>query len=280
MNKKIESSFIFEKPIIAKENRRRKKIKKILVFLSLFVVFVSAVTFYFLSDYSKIYRINFKGNKLLSDDYLKNLNYVKESDYYLFSFDSQIEKKFLKNKLIDDVKVKHLKHNIIEVEVKEKKIVGYTFEEKPIIYDCNGNQIEMLENSQFLISKIPFIEGFDKEVTKEIVKYFKDVNADIISEISEIRKYNFSYDENTLMVVFRDGNYFFVSKEGLKLLNNAHGIISNLKVKPSCIFVDEVTNSAYSSTCPWKNGNNKNDNNEHKENLNEQNNEKPNESTN
>lgn len=260
MNKKIESSFVFEKPLIAKENRKRKKIKKLLVFLSLFVVFIVAFTFYFLSDFSKVYRVNFKGNKLLSDEYLRSLNYVKEDDYYLFSFDSRIENKFLQNKLIEKTKARHLKHNIIEVEITEKKIVGYTFEEKPIIYDYKGEQIEMTESNQFLISKIPFIDGFDQDVTKEISKYFNDVEEDIISEISEIRKYKFSYDENALMIVFRDGNYFFTSKEGLKLLNNAHGIISNLKVKPSCIFVDEVTNSAYSSNCPWKNDKNQVDN--------------------
>ena len=72
-------------------------------------------------------------------------------------------------------------------------------------------------------------------------------------EISEIHRYPFSYDENMLEVIMRDGNYLYLSYYSLSMLNEYYTIASGITVTEdkACIFLDEMTNSGYTSECPY-----------------------------
>lgn len=243
----INSNYIYQKQEKAKRNRKIKKYKRITFFLTIFLFAGILIFLFLLSDKAKIYHYSIKGNKILKDSYLKQ--YLKEDNYYL-TFNFNIKNKLKKIKLIDDVKVKHLPYNIIEIDIYEKDLIAYSYEDNFFI-DTNKKIIAIDNDFEYIKSLIPVIKGFNKDEIMILVDYFKDLDKEIIKEISEIIKYPFSFDEMNMQIILRDGNNVLASKEALYMLIDIHSIISNIKKQPSCIFLDELTSTAFTSKCPW-----------------------------
>lgn len=252
MSREIKSSFVLEKRVIAKTNRQRNRYKAIIFLIVTFLFILFSILFYLFSANSRLYKVNYSGLVNLNDRYLNKLGYLKPGDILIFKNENQIRKQLLKNPLIKDVKVKFKDDNCIDIDILENKIVGYSYDSKPLIHTSDNRDLEMDEQLHFMISKVPYIHGFKSEELKEILPFFESVDQVVMDNISEIRKYEMSYDPLNILIVFKDGNYFFVSRYALTLLNNAFGIISNLKNKPACIFLDEVTKSGHASSCPWQ----------------------------
>lgn len=251
MNSGLNSDYIFKKRIIGKRNKKKHKIQFIMFFSIIIIVFLTILTLFIFSDQNKIYRVNYYGNKLLSDDYLRSLANFEGKNYFLTT-DGAIESKLAKDPFVESVKVKHTNDGIITVKIVEKKLLGYIYNDKPYVVDLDGNKINIDASNQFLISKLPIITGFnDKELT-DLVKKLSKASNKIIFDISEIKRYKTSYDDNSLMIILRDGNYLFASGGAIELINKYYSIVSNIKKTPACIFFDEVTSSAYSSKCPWE----------------------------
>ena len=79
---------------------------------------------------------------------------------------------------------------------------------------------------------------------------FRHVPAAMISLISEIQQYEVSYDPNMIRLIMHDGNQFFSSYYSMDVLSEYNGIVSNLNKPNSCIYVDEMSKSAYTQLCP------------------------------
>lgn len=248
----MNSDYVYEKKQRAKRNRKIKKYKKIVFYLTM-VVLVFSICFYFLlSDDSKVYHYSIKGNKLLTKSYLKKHTGIKENDSYFFTFDFAIENKLKKNKFIKSVDVQHKPYNIIEISIEERKIFAYFVDDKEYFISVDKEFIEVAPELEYLKYFIPKAEGFSKQEMLILADYFSNLDFDIISEISEIIKYPFTFDQMNLQLILRDGNNVFASKEALNMLKEIHSVVSNIKKQPSCIFFDELTSTAFTSKCPWE----------------------------
>lgn len=219
------------------------------ILISLIIVFAIYV---FLPS-AKVYRVAVRGNYYLDDDHYRLLSGIDDDDLYYFVFDNLIEGAIAKDPLIKDVKAWHLDHNVIALDIEEKKIIAYTYDDEPYLIDEDGGRISLEKEYYDLISMVPLLEGYDVDEIGEIARGFKNVDDDLIGEISEIHAYPFSYDERMMELVMRSGNYVYVSYYGLELLNNYPSIEANIvdEEGPVCIFLDEVTNSGYTSACPY-----------------------------
>ena len=118
----------------------------------------------------------------------------------------------------------------------------------------NGDKVLIDDNNIYLIAKIPLLEGYNNDQINQILRGFKAIDYNTINEISEIHRYPFSYDENMMEVIMRDGNYCFVSWTGLEMLDKYYLIVSGIdtSTNKACIFLDELTNSGYIGICPWQ----------------------------
>lgn len=239
-----------------KDGRKKDKFKSdknncfiIAFFVSLFLI----CGLYLLSPYSKTYKIVVNGNHYLKDeDIIKKANI---SNYFLFTFPPIKEKELLKDPLIKEVRVNMLEGNIVSIDVVETKIIGYIYEDnvsKLLLID--DNRIVLDKDNMYLIDKVPLIEGYTKDDLLRIEKGFENVDYSIINEISEIHKYPVSYDQEQMEVIMRDGNFCFMSSRGLRLLENYYSISSSIDRSKGhvCMYIDELTNSAYVSACPWQ----------------------------
>ena len=53
-----------------------------------------------------------------------------------------------------------------------------------------------------------------------------------------------------ICLLMQDGNRFFSSYYSMDVLNSYNSIVSNLNQSDACIFVDEMSKSAYTQPCP------------------------------
>lgn len=251
----LKSNYLLRKRQSIKAKKRSLGTKnRLFVVAVILAIFILAVI-YIVSPFSKVYRVTVYGNTYLSDEHYRKLSGISDSSLYYLSLDGTIEKRIKEDPLVESVEVKHSDHRIISIEVKEKKIIAYIYDDQPYLIDADGEAIPMTSEYYDLISLVPIIEGYSRDEIKEIARGFKNVDDEMIYEISEIHKYPFSYDDRMMEVIMRSGNYVYVSYYGLTLLNNYHSIEASLDAKEDhvCIYLDEVTNSGYTSECPyWK----------------------------
>ena len=252
-----KSNYFLRKRKKARHNNETRGMRNRLFIVGIVFSLLLISTLYVVSPISKVYRIAIDGNIYLDDDHYRDLASVTDDDIYYLTFDGTIEDRILNETLVKEVDVHHDDHNIITITVTEKKIIGYIYEDKPYLVTDDGSLIEMREEHYGLISMVPLIIGYTEDELIDLARGFKNIDDEIIAEISEVHSYPFSYDERMMEFIMRSGNYVYVSYYGLALLNNYHSIESSLSTEEDhvCIFLDEVTNSGYTSACPfWDDG--------------------------
>ena len=251
----LDKNYLLNKKKDAKTKTVFNTLKNRYFLLGVFFGLLILVLAYFISDYSNIYHISVEGNIYLKNEDIIRLSGIEKNDKYLLVFPSIKQKKLLSSPYIEEAKVEMLDDRIIKISVKEVKQVGYIFEDGlSNVLLIDGTRIVLDKSNYYLIEKLPLIEGYKKDQIKEILRGFKLIDYKTIDEISEIHRYPFSYDENMMEVIMRDGNYCFVSWTGLNMLSEYYQIISGIDASLGnvCIYLDELTNSGYTSICPWQ----------------------------
>ena len=249
----LEDNYYLKKRKKARLKTRFLAIKNRLFILGIvFGILITAVLYLMLPS-SEVFKVVVKGNEYLKDDYYINLSKIKDGDKFLLVNLNKVKNQISSSSIVYSVTVKRNNYNLIEINVKEKEIIGYTYEVEPKILLSDGSTINLENDYLNVIASVPLIEGYDEEGLKLIAIGFKKLDQKMIDEISEIHRYPFSYDENMLEVIMRDGNYLYLSYYSLSMLNEYYTIASGITVTEdkACIFLDEMTNSGYTSECPY-----------------------------
>lgn len=236
-----------------KDNYLFNKIKRRYFILSIFLSLAVIAAVYLLSNRSNVFSISVNGNYYLSDDDIISTSELSTSSKYLFVFPSIVEKRILSNPLVEECEVSLLDNNLVSIDIREKKIVGYIFEDSNYqILTIDNDKIELTTDNAYLINKIPLIEGFIEDDLILIEKQMENLDSDLINEVSEIHYYaplKYQYVE----VIMRDGNYIFTSPYGLDILNKYYDMESSYGMsKDSCFYFEDISGNAYVSNCPWE----------------------------
>ncbi|MBR3228339.1 MAG: FtsQ-type POTRA domain-containing protein [Erysipelotrichaceae bacterium] len=253
--KVLDNNYLLNKRKDAHRKTVFTAIKNSCFLIGIFLGLICVITLYFVSDHSNIYHISVEGNVYLKDSDIIRLSGLDEGDKYLLTFPKSRERKLLSSPYIEEATVEMLDDRLVRITVKENKQVAYLFEDgESKILLANGERIVLDRSNYYLIEKLPLLEGYDKDGISEILRGFKQIEYETINEISEIHRYPFSYDENMMEVIMRDGNYCFLSWTGMKMLDEYYRIVSGIDTSLGnvCIYLDELTNSGYTSVCPWQ----------------------------
>lgn len=246
------------------KNQRTKaeneKTKRLFLLLGVLLSLSLIAAIYFLSDISSIYRITVYGNYYLSAEDIIKQSQLTTSDKYLLSFPYLIEKRLKENQLIDECEVKLLNDRIVSINVKEKKIIGYAYEDNEnVLILADDGRIILDKDSVYLINKVPLIEGFLKDDIVLIEKNLADCDSRIINEISEIHNYPLLKYQNVELIM-RDGNYIFTSVYGLNILNRYYDIASSyVSEEKLCYYFEDISKRAFTKACPWQESKENND---------------------
>ncbi len=222
-----------------------------IVFSVVFIVFL-----YFLFPFSKVKAVSVTGNNFLTSEYVESISGLSYESRYFLVFPSSVAKKIKKNPLIEDCTVRLLQNNIVQIDITEKKPVGYRYDDdnKAYILFSDGSKTELTSDYMTLISRIPFIVGFTtEEQTHLLTQALGSVDSEMIEEISEIRQYSLKYDTETLEIQMREGGYFFTDYYNISLINHYHETYVQLKNKDYCLYAEGTTDQRTLSgrACPW-----------------------------
>ena len=218
------------------------------------IVLLAFVLFLLFSDESKIFDITVSGNHYYDDQDVEKIGDIN-SNYFL-NVPFLIENKLKKHPLIEDAKVSFLDGKIVNIDIKEKKLVGYKLNEEGSFEILTVDNIfyPLKDSEIYLISNVPLLDITNEENLKKFCKNMNELEPDIIRQISEINSYPFSYDPDMFEFVMSDGNYCFVSLNDIDKIVEYYSISFNIDqdVGHACIYIGDFTISAYSSTCPWQ----------------------------
>ena len=239
---------------VYKEEQKKKKnriVQRRVVIYGSIVTVLLLIVVYIASPISRVKTILIKGNRMLSNQEVLVYGNIKVNDLLIFVFTRSIEKNLEKNPFILEANVQKTFDRGIEITIVEKKIFTYRLDGEPMIYFFDGSQWELTEKELSYLTAVPYLNGFhDADLLEKVRVAFLDVDENIFRMISEIHEYATSYDAHMLRIVMQDGNQIFTSLLSLKSINYYLEILNNLKVENSCIFIDELSGSAFSMVCP------------------------------
>ena len=207
---------------------------------------------YFMMPVSRVHGISVTGNANLSRSYILNLAGVSEDSIYYLSLPVILERKLEHDPLIEKADVSLERDNTISITVDEADVLGYRYDEEPVLLLTDGTSVPLKSEYLDIISRIPLVIGFNTEdQTAKLCKSFSGVEQSVIRDISEISQYSLSYDPQAIRVLMRSGGYFMGNYYNITVLNRYWDIYNHQNDKTQCIFADDSLTSAYSKMCPW-----------------------------
>ena len=241
------------------DNRKNQKLISIFrktksnsIRLGLFIATIILLVIYYLLPVSRVKGVNITGNVYLPDDYVQNISRVSTKDVYYLDIPILVEQRLNNDAFIQSSKVTLESGNVIHIDIKEKKIVGYRYEEEPMLLMSDNTKHVMKSDFLDIISRVPMITGFENDdQTRMLTTAFKDVDRSIIEDISEITQYDLGYDAQGICVLMRNGGYFIANYRSLPMVNKYYELYNYLKDKNQCIYADDSQDTAYAKACPW-----------------------------
>lgn len=223
---------------------------KVKVFvLSVITGFILISIGFLASDASKVRGYEIDGNYFLKDEEILQLAGISETSRYLFVFDTVSENRLLASPLVESCEVTVKNDGIVSISLKEKVILGYRYKTYPEVIFQDGTTLELSNDYAYLYAEIPLIVGFNDDISA-FAKAFEKLPQKRIASISEIHRYEYTYDPNGLEFVMKDGNRFFASFYSVDVLNQYNGVASALTSKHVCLYADENSGNVYKSLCP------------------------------
>ena len=129
-----------------------------------------------------IKNIYIKNTKLLSDNEIIEVAGIKKYPSLLKTNSKKLEKKISTLELVTSVKVKKSLLGKITIDIEEAKPLFYNRNTEKVVL---SNGLEVNNNRKYL--GIPTLVNYvPKDLLKEFISSFKDVNSDIIGMINEI----------------------------------------------------------------------------------------------
>lgn len=204
-----------------------------LKFLS-FIAFI--IICYFLTMYLfdiKTKNIIVLNNNYYSDEKIIETAGIEKYPKFILLNTNKIKKKLLKLDLIENVTIKKKWNFVLELTIKEKKILYLVRSENK--YRLSDNKLYDIDD----VLSVPTLINYVPESNeKKFVEAFKNIDNNIISMISEIEYSKTSYDSDRFLLYMNDGNMVYVTTTKLKSLNKYVDIVKKLENKKGILYLD------------------------------------------
>lgn len=220
--------------IVAKKKKKRKvrlKIKNILIFLSIILIFL-AVIYYVLQ--MPIKNIYISGNKILDDETVIELAKLSNYPSFLLTSTSEIKRNLSKSDYINNIKISKKLGNVIDIKVEEYKALALTNNGQRVILS-SGKIIENKDN----ITDVPVLNNnISDKVFNYFIKKFSGVNDNILRQISQLEYSPVSVDDKRFLLYMDDGNMIYITLTKIDKLNKYNAIKDKMDNQTGLIYLD------------------------------------------
>ena len=210
---------------------RKIKLKPFLITISVFIVIFGIGYLLALFPITNIY---IKGNNYISDiDIMKEANIVNYPSFILTS-SNKIKKELKKNNFIKNVKVDKKLFGTIIIEIEEKNTLFRKSENKILVLE-DGTEI----NDELEFYQVPILLNYIPDTKyKTFLEKMNQITNDIRLNISEIRYYPNSQDEDRFLLHMNDGNYVYLTLTKFKQINYYEDVLDQLDGKKGILYLD------------------------------------------
>lgn len=213
-----------------KRVKRRFNPLKFLSFIA-FIIICYFLTMYLLDIKTK--NIIVLNNNYYSDEKIIETAGIEKYPKFLTLNTNKIKKKLLKLDLIENATIKKKWNFVLELTIKEKKILYLVRSENK--YKLSDNKLYDIDD----VLSVPTLINYVPESNeKKFVEAFKNIDNNIISMISEIEYSKTSYDSDRFLLYMNDGNMVYVTTNKLKSLNKYVDIVKKLENKKGILYLD------------------------------------------
>ena len=244
---------IFEERAVQKDNEAFEKSRSRLFFMAVSLAFLILLGIYYFMPESRVKSVSVHGNNYLTKAYVRRIADVNLNDLFYFQIPRSISSRIEEDPMIESAEVSLLHDNIIEIVVHEKQPIGYRYDEEiPTVLCTDGSVIELTSDLMPILSRIPFITGFNEEkATHLLTSGFQDIDPERIEEMAEVIQYPLSYDPEAIEIRMRDGGIFFANYFSLAMVNDYPMLTKLVKNKENCLYADNGKTVAAARACPW-----------------------------
>lgn len=213
-----------------KRIKRRFNPLKFLSFIA-FIIICYFLTMYLLDIKTK--NIIVLNNNYYSDEKIIETAGIEKYPKFILLNTNKIKKKLLKLDLIENATIKKKWNFVLELTIKEKKILYLVRSENK--YRLSDNKLYDIDD----VLSVPTLINYVPESNeKKFVEAFKNIDNNIISMISEIEYSKTSYDSDRFLLYMNDGNMVYVTTTKLKSLNKYVDIVKKLENKKGILYLD------------------------------------------
>lgn len=213
-----------------KRVKRKFNPLKFLSFIA-FIIICYFLTMYLLDIKTK--NIIVLNNNYYSDEKIIETAGIENYPKFILLNTNKIKKKLLELDLIENVIIKKKWNFILELTIKEKKILYLVRSENK--YRLSDNKLYDIDD----VLSVPTLINYVPESNeKKFVEAFKNIDNNIISMISEIEYSKTSYDSDRFLLYMNDGNMVYVTTTKLKSLNKYVDIVKKLENKKGILYLD------------------------------------------
>lgn len=251
---KIKASIDLKKKTI-RRNKRKRRLIKMLQFLIVIGVLIG-IYYFDKSDASRVHNVRVNGNVILSDAEIKDALNIHENQRIYLTFKPFINHKGKKVKGIDNIDANvYYRQGIINLNVTEKKAVGYTLEPSIRIYFEDGFYKELETLNSSVIERLPLLVGFTEEsISESLLSALATIDDGSMASVSEIHFEPTKVEPDYMRIVMNNDYFVFTNVETLPQLNKYATIISGADSNARCIeFIEygptEETQSAVVKAC-------------------------------
>ena len=213
-----------------KRVKRKFNPLKFLSFIA-FIIICYFLTMYLLDIKTK--NIVVLNNNYYSDEKIIETAGIEKYPKFILLNTNKIKKKLLELDLIENATIKKKWNFVLELTIKEKKILYLVRSENK--YRLSDNKLYDIDD----VLSVPTLINYVPESNeKKFVEAFKNIDNKIISMISEIEYSKTSYDSDRFLLYMNDGNMVYVTTTKLKSLNKYVDIVKKLENKKGILYLD------------------------------------------
>ena len=214
-----------------KRVKRKFNFMKFLKFI-LFVIIICLIINYLFSIKTK--NIVILNTNYYSDEIIIETAKLEKYPEFLKLKKQDIKNKLLKLDLIEDVKIKKKFGYVLELDIKEKKVLYITRSTNKY----KLSTFEDIENNNEY--DVPMLINFvPEDIEKEFTEKLSEVETNILSLISEIEYSTTDYDDERFILYMNDGNQVYVTNNRVEVLNKYIDIMKKISSdKKGILYLD------------------------------------------
>ncbi len=213
-----------------KKRKKKFNFKKLLIFLFIIIILFICIRFLLNIRTKNIIILN---NNYYTDEQIIETSNVENYPRFILLSKSKIRNKLKKLDLVEDAIITKRFGSILEINVKEKKILYYVRSKDK--YMLSDNELYDLDNVIGIPTLINYVPD---NIETSFVRELSKIDKNIISLISEIEYAKTSYDEKRFLLYMNDGNEVYVTITKLDLLNKYIDIVKKLDNKNGILYLD------------------------------------------